>query len=90
MTKLLAVTAIIGCIAMPAFAQSFSASPYGTDIVLPFAYQPTAPQNRQMAIEQRGLNAYAAVPRIGRADSSDDPTATGGGSIGYNELLHTY
>ena len=45
----------------PAFAQSFSASPYGTGNVLPFTYQPIAPGKDK--VEQSDRYGYAMVPR---------------------------
>jgi len=44
----------------PAFAQSFSASPYGTGNVLPFTYQPIAPQKE---VRQSDRYGYAMVPQ---------------------------
>ena len=38
----------------PAFAQSFSASPYGTGNVLSFTYQPIAPQKNKIGVGQTG------------------------------------
>jgi hypothetical protein len=89
MKYLLAVLAVIGSIATPASAQSFSARPYGTGHVLPFAYQSSAPQRGLAAVDRSALNAYAARPGAALTGGSDDPALTGGGSVGYNELLRT-
>lgn len=90
MKKLLATIAFVGCIATPAFAQSFSASPYGTGNVLPFAYQPPTPQRGQAAIDRSGLSAYAAAPGAALTGGPSDPAVTGGGSAGYNEMLRNF
>ena len=45
----------------PAFAQSFSASPYGTGNVLPFTYQPITP--RKIRVRQSDRYGYAMVPQ---------------------------
>ena len=51
-----------------------------------FAHQPRA-HHHHIAARQSGGNAFAMVP----AAQGDGlaPEATGGGSIGYNENLHT-
>jgi hypothetical protein len=46
-----------------AFAQSFSASPYGTGNVLSFTYQPIASQNNKIGVRQRDRYGYAMVPQ---------------------------
>jgi hypothetical protein len=90
MKKFLTTLTVLTAIAQPAFAQSFSASPFGTGNVLPFTYQPAAPQNDRIAAGQGGLNAFAKVPKSGSAFNSNRPAATGGGSLGYNENLLNY
>lgn len=90
MKKFLGTLAVLVALATPASAQSFSASPFGTGNVLPFAYQPTAPQRDKIAVDRSGLNAYAAVPGFGRRQNSNATTATGGGSLGYNEMLKIF
>jgi len=87
MKKFLAALTMLTAIAQPAFAQSFSASPYGTGNVLPFAYQPAAPQNNKIAAGQSELNAFGLARGHSSAIDSNRPTATGGGSLGYNENL---
>ena len=47
----------------PAFAQSFSASPYGTGNVLSFTYQPIAPQKDKIGVRQSDRYGYAMVPQ---------------------------
>jgi hypothetical protein len=54
------------------------ASPYGSGL---YAYAPGSVSHRA-----NGLGAYAMVPQA-RARSIDDPALTGGGSIGYNDLV---
>jgi hypothetical protein len=63
MKKFLTMLAVLTVTATPAFAQSFSVSPYGTGNVLPFTYQPTVPQNEKIAVGQSGLHSFALVPR---------------------------
>jgi hypothetical protein len=41
-------------------------------------------------IRPSGLHSFAMVPGPRPAFNSDSPEATGGGSLGYNELLRTY
>jgi hypothetical protein len=38
----------------------------------------------------RALQAYAAVPGASRAANANAPAETGGGSLGYNEMLRNY
>jgi hypothetical protein len=89
----IAVIAAIAALsfATPALAQSFSSS-YGTGNELPSYYDQNgglhtgiAPQHNQIAARRSGLNAFASVGRS--VSSSDTPANTGGGSIGYNEML---
>ena len=55
----------------------------------PITFQNSAPG--RAGFGQVGLNAFATVPAYrGRAASSDDPAATGGGSAGYNQNLRNY
>jgi hypothetical protein len=57
--------AIVATVAVvsPAFAQSFSASPYGTGNVLPFTYQPTVPRKDKVEVLQGDRYGYAMVPQ---------------------------
>ena len=75
----------------PALAQSFNRSD-GTGNELPSYYDSqgglhagNAHMQSQIAVHRSGLNAFASVGRSGFA--SDEPSNTGGGSIGYNEML---
>jgi opacity protein-like surface antigen len=93
----LAVVAAV-CLASPAFAQAFDAD-YGTGNSISTYYDSngalhlgTASQRAQVAMQQkwiaprrRGESAFAMLP-VG-ANGSFDPSATGGGSIGYNKNL---
>jgi hypothetical protein len=89
---LVAVAAILASSA-PTFAQSFDPG-FGTGNVLSFSNQaPVAraepPVHHQGIARLRGgMGAFAMEPRELR--SSDDPAATGGGSIGYNENFYNY
>ena len=48
------------------------------------------PPDGKAALNDRALRAYAAVPGPGLAGDSNVPAATGGGSIGYNEMLRNF
>ena len=50
-------------IVSPAFAQSLSASPYGTDNVLSFSYQPITPQKDKIAVRPSDRYGHATVPQ---------------------------
>jgi hypothetical protein len=102
MTKFstLAVIAAVAAVAsaLPASAQSFDPEA-GSGNVVPFSYAPIAAQNDTVAVRQtshakvarqNGLHAFAMVPR-GSADfNANDPSLTGGGSAGYNEMLQRF
>jgi hypothetical protein len=89
MKKFLTTLAVLTAIAQPAFAQSVSPSPYGTGM-LPFTYQPAAPQNDRIAAGHGGLNTFAIAPRHGSAVDLNGPASAGGGSRGYNESPLTW
>ena len=91
---MLLTIATIG-IASPAFAQSFDPD-NGTGNVLSFNNQsnnsyaqalPKVSTHRKATRHGEGLHAFAVAPRAEVGSVSDDPANTGGGSIGYNELL---
>jgi hypothetical protein len=91
-SKIAVVAAIAALsIASPALAQSFNGS-NGTGNELPSYYDQNgglhagiAPQHDQIVAGRSGLNAFASVVR--GVSNSDSPAATGGGSVGYNEML---
>jgi hypothetical protein len=96
---LIAALAVTRLAATPAFGQSFDQDD-GTGNVLPLAYQSTAPDPAARhagtrAARRNGLDALAMerrqrsnfAPRIQTPADSDDPAITGGGSVGYNQLL---
>ena len=97
---LIAALTVTGLAATPAFSQSFDEDE-GTGNVLQSAYQSAAPapairHARTRATSRNGLNALAMepprlqsrrAPLIQTPFESDDPAITGGGSVGYNELL---
>jgi hypothetical protein len=89
MKKFLTTLAVLTVVATPAFAQSFDPD-NGTGNVLSFSYKPTTSQIGKTAVRQSGLHSFAMVPGPGSAFDPDSPAATGGGSLGYNELLRTY
>ncbi len=89
MKKFLAALTMLTAISTPTFAQSFCACD-GTGSVLPFSHKGTEPQNDKAALRQSALRAYAAVPGVGSIVIPNPTAATGGGSLGYNEMLRNY
>ena len=90
MKKFLTTLAVLGVFATPAFAQSFDPDT-GTGNVLTFARTSVAaPQNEKIAGGRRGLHSFAMVPGPRSAFNSESPQATGGGSLGYNEMLRNF
>jgi len=93
MKTFLAALTVLGALAQPVLAQSFCTCD-GTGNVLKFANNPITYQNQapgRAGFGQVGLDAFAMVPaHSGRAATSDDPAATGGGSAGYNQNLRNY
>ena len=96
-SKLVLIAAIAGAgIASPALAQSFDPEA-GSGNVAPFSYAPIptpsdtffARQGSQgrIAARRNGLHAFAMVPRGAAGGNANNPTLTGGGSAGYNEML---
>jgi len=86
----IAAIAALSC-ASPALAQSFNRSD-GTGNGLPSYYDSRGglhagivSEQNQIRVHRSGLNAFASIGRSGFA--SDEPSNTGGGSIGYNEML---
>jgi predicted lipid-binding transport protein (Tim44 family) len=81
MKKLVTTLAVLTAFATPAFAQ-----------YAPQDYQAAAPSSvqRQSAARQSGLHAFAMVPRSAAGSTLDDPSLTGGGSTGYNQMNRTY
>ena len=75
----------------PALAQSYD-NDWGTGNQLPSYYDSNGGlhagnvrMQSQFAAHRSGLNAFASIGRSGFA--SDEPSSTGGGSVGYNEML---
>jgi hypothetical protein len=99
LSRLAVIAAVTAVIATPAFAQSFDPEA-GTGNVLPFAYTPIAPQSGKVAVHQAsqgkmatrqsGLHAFAMVPGTSSGSNPNDPALTGGGSLGYNQMLLQY
>jgi hypothetical protein len=95
---LIAAIAVAG-IASPALAQSFDPD-NGTGNVVSFGYGPMGAPNDTVAVRQtnhgkiarrqNGLRAFARVPGGAAGGDSNDPALTGGGSIGYNQLLEQF
>jgi hypothetical protein len=98
-SKLALIAAVSAVLATPAFAQAFDPE-VGTGNVLAFAFTPIAPQNGKVAVRQAshgkmadrqsGLHAFAMVPGTSSGSNPNDPTLTGGGSFGYNQMLLQY
>jgi hypothetical protein len=96
-SKLALIAAIAAAgIASPALAQSFDPEA-GSGNVAPFSYAPIASQfdtvgvrrgnQGKIAKRANGLHAFAMVPRGAVGGNANDPAVTGGGSVGYNEML---
>jgi hypothetical protein len=51
---------------------------------------PTRTQNHRFTVRQNGLDAQAMVLRALSAPNPNSPASTGGGSLGYNEMLRIY
>jgi hypothetical protein len=89
MKKFLTTLAVLTVFATPAFAQSFDPDT-GTGNVVTFAHTPIAPQNDKVAVARSGLHSFAMVPGPRSAFDSESSQATGGGSLGYNEMLRNF
>ncbi|MGC1698670.1 MAG: hypothetical protein WA796_08090 [Pseudolabrys sp.] len=89
MKKFLTTLAVLTAFAAPAFAQSFDADA-GTGNVLSFVPTPTAPHDHKISSRQSGLHSFAMVPGRGSVFNSESPANTGGGSLGYNEMLRIF
>jgi len=91
-SKIAIIAAVLGLISVsPAFAQSFNRSD-GTGNELP-SYSDSqgglragiVSEQNQIVAHRKGLSEFASVSR--GVSSSDTPANTGGGSVGYNEML---
>jgi hypothetical protein len=89
MKTFLTTLAVLTAVATPAFAQSFCTCD-GTGNVLTFTHNPITLPTQNIATGQRGLDSFAMVPSTGSASSPNSPAATGGGSLGYNEMLRNF
>jgi hypothetical protein len=95
---IVATLAVTRLAATPALGQTYS-SGFVTGNLSPFSSQSAAPRNASRHgvhnARRNGLHAYAMEPRpqsnfapgTHTSVDSDDPAFTGGGSVGYNELL---
>ena len=88
-SKLVILTAIVSLsIAPTAFAQSFDPE-VGSGNIVPGTVAPAAQRTiklqNHVSARQGGLHAFALVP-----GDATDPSATGGGSTGYNDMLLKY
>jgi hypothetical protein len=82
--KLLATLTVLTAISTPAFSQSFCTCD-GTG-----SHKGADPQNDRTALRQGALRAFAAAPGAGSIADPNAPAATGGGSVGYNEMLRHF
>lgn len=89
MKKIFIILPILATLATPAFAQSFCTCD-GTGNVLTFSANPITLPTAASTANARALQAYAAVPGASRAANANAPAETGGGSLGYNEMLRNY
>ena len=92
MKNLLITLAALSLTASTASAQSFCTCD-GTGNVLKFPNNPITYQNQAPAIaavRPSGSQAFAMAPGRERAVNSNDPAVTGGGTLGYNEMLRNY
>ncbi|HEY6023156.1 MAG TPA: hypothetical protein VIV34_03150 [Pseudolabrys sp.] len=89
MKKFLTTLAVLTAVATPAFAQSFDPD-NGTGNVLPFSATSTATHHEKSAANHNAMRAFASAPGFGSVANQDAPQATGGGSVGYNEMLRNY
>ncbi|MFY9602603.1 MAG: hypothetical protein WBR32_08420 [Pseudolabrys sp.] len=89
MKTFLITLAVLTAVAIPAFAQSFCTCD-GTGNVLTFTHNPITLPTQNIATGQRGLDSFAMVPSTRLASSPNGPAATGGGSLGYNEMLRNF
>lgn len=92
MKNLLITLAALSLTASTASAQSFCTCD-GTGNVLKFPNNPITYQNQAPAIatvRPSGSQAFAMAPGRERAVNSNDPAVSGGGTLGYNEMLRNY
>ena len=90
MKTYLAALAVLSVLATPSFAQSFDPET-GSGNVLRFRPESATPQNGRFSVRQDGLHARAMVPRAAAETfNPNSPASTGGGSVGYNEMLRFY
>jgi len=78
MKKVLVIVALFASLATPAAAAGRSSA------------DRVGVHNSRTQIRLPGSNAFAMTPRSGPSINSNSPEATGGGSVGYNEMLRYY
>jgi len=92
MKKLLITLAALSITASTASAQSFCTCD-GTGNVLKFTNNPITYQNQASAIaavRPNGSQAFAMAPGHRTGVNSNDPAVTGGGTLGYNQMIRNY
>ena len=87
MKNLLAILAVLGAVTGPASAQSFCTCD-GTGNVLVFSNGAFMPANGKSVVDDRALRAFASESH--GAAGPNSPNTTGGGSVGYNEMLRNF
>jgi hypothetical protein len=75
--------------ASPVFAQSFDQD-FGTGNVLWNNQGVGVSPLKQAKIHHNGVDALAMEPNGQLRNQIDQPANTGGGSLGYNDMLRTY
>ena len=90
MKKFLTTLAVLTVFATPAFAQSFDPD-NGTGNVLSFAHTPTrSPQRQNCSAARAGYTLSPWFRDPARLSIRKVQQATGGGSLGYNEMLRNF
>ena len=77
---LIAAVAAAGIIT-PAFAQSSANPPSVT---------PAVSHQAKVRARHNGRQLYNMIPQNSSVRNSDDPALTGGGSIGYNQMIYNW
>jgi hypothetical protein len=89
MRKLLTALALFTVFATPSLAQSFCTCD-GTGNVLTFNHNRITLSSQEIATGHSAAHSFAMVPGARSVSSSNSPEATGGGSLGYNEMLRNF
>ena len=74
-----AMAASMAAMATPSFAQTNAGTPAAT-----------APAHKAKAPAQHARPLYNMAPGSAPANGRDDPAFTGGGSLGYNQMIYNW